>query len=137
MEDLANWIYDLPDICIALGNIAVFESLGPNKHALQDVDDLNFQLRVRDLLINRKENVQNVRLLLFVVEVVELRSQNPQQNHKQRPTSTVTFYTVFLVVLFSSCQSIRLDQLNSNLHVLRQHFLESALCKWRQLIDSI
>ena len=44
---------------------------------------------------------------------------------------------VFLVVLLRRRQSLRLDELYSDFHVLGEHFLESALGKRGELVDSV
>ena len=57
MKDLANGIDDPPDVLVAFGDLIVLEGSEADEHALQDVNDLDLQLRVRDLLINGKENI--------------------------------------------------------------------------------
>lgn len=72
MENLADWIKYLSNVGVTFRYMLVFKGFCTDKHALQDIDHLYLQLRVRDLLIDREEDVQNVRFLLLVSKVVEL-----------------------------------------------------------------
>ena len=72
MEDLADWVEYLSDVGVAFRYMLVLESFSPHKHTLQDIDHLYLQLRVRYLLVDREEDVQDVGFLLLVSEVVEL-----------------------------------------------------------------
>lgn len=72
MEDLADWVEYLSDVGVAFRYMLVLEGFSTDKHALQNINHLYLQLRVRYLLIDREEDVQNVGFLLLVSEVVEL-----------------------------------------------------------------
>lgn len=134
VENLLLVVVDQRDGGVSVGDGPVGESLGSDEEALQDVDDLDLEFGVGNAFVDGDEDVEGVSLL-FVVNVVDLGSQDPEQDHKKRPLSGVGFKDFLLVVLLGEGQSLSFDQVDINLQIFVHHFGESPLSQGRWLID--
>jgi hypothetical protein len=126
VEYLADFVVYHTYLLISLRDYLVLEGFWADEHTFEDVDNFNLQFRVRNFLVNREENVKYVSLVLNMVEIIELRGKNSQQNDKKRSSGAIAFDIVFFIILFSRSQSLRFDEFYPNLHILCKHFLKSS-----------
>jgi hypothetical protein len=101
VEYLTDFVVYHTYLLISLRDYLVLEGFWADEHTFEDVNNFNLQFRVRNFLVNREENVKYVSLVLNMVEIIELRGKNSQQNDKKRPSGAIAFDIVFFVILFS------------------------------------
>lgn len=106
----AGWIRYQGNVSVTLWNYWVSECPPTNKHALQYVNYLDFQLRIWNFLVNRYQNIQCICLVFNMIDAVELWCQDPNYYNKQWSPCIVALDVFLFVVLFITVNIFFFDQ---------------------------
>lgn len=75
VEYLLDWVVNARDGAVALWGGGM-EGVGADKHALEDADNFDLEFWVWDFLVDGYEDVEDVGLVLWVGDTIELGSKD-------------------------------------------------------------